>query len=55
MVALGNAPAGITKTHTLTYTKTARRSCNFDKLAELYPDAFDDCVDTSISQTLRIE
>ena len=45
---------GITKTHTLTLSKQSRRSCDFDALEDLYPEAYSDCIKTNISSVFKV-
>lgn len=52
---LGEAAQAITKAYTITLSRSARRKCDMDKLNELYPDVYKDCVSTSVSKILRIK
>lgn len=55
LVALGSAPEGVTKTHSVKIIHTNRRSVNYEKLENMYPDAFADCVSHTASKQLRID
>lgn len=52
---LGMSTQGLTKSHTIVLQTSARRSCDFDRLAEYYPQAYEECVSTNISTSLRIK
>jgi putative phage-type endonuclease len=55
MVALDKHTSGITKSHTLAITTQTRKSCDYDLLADMYPDAYKDCISQSVSTILRIK
>lgn len=52
---LGKSTQGLTQTHTFVLQATARRTCDFDALQELYPDAYAKCVATKVSNSLRVK
>ena len=54
-VLLGRSTQGLTQSHTINLGASARQSCNFDKLKELYPEAYNQCVVTNVTNSLRIK
>ncbi len=54
-IMLGRNTQALTKSHTLVLKSTTRRSCNFDKLAEEYPEAYEDCTAVTVSTSLDIK
>lgn len=52
---MGAYTQAVTSNHILTINHTARRSCNYDLLAERFPDAYEECIKHSSSTTLRIK
>ena len=52
---MGNSSQGITQGHTMVVRQTARRSCNFDKLMEEFPEAYRECIRASVSKSLGIK
>lgn len=54
MLKIGKSTQALTSTRILTIKKTTRRSCDLDKLRELYPQAYNDCVTMNTTTSLII-
>ena len=52
---LGKNTQAMTTTHTIVFSTSARRSCDFDKLMEKYPEVYKDCVTATLSNSLKIK
>ena len=51
----GKYASVLTKTHTINLQQSARRSCDMGLLQEQFPEAYDACVKTTVSRSLRIK
>lgn len=54
-VLLGRSTQGMTKTHLINLQFSTRRVCDFEKLQEAYPDAYNDCITVKTVSSLHIK
>ena len=54
LVAIGDAPGGVTPTHNITFTVRSRQSCNYDLLQMEFPAAYSQCVSLSSSKVMNV-
>ncbi len=54
-ILLGSSTQALTRTHTMVLQTSSRRNCDLDRLADEYPEAYEDCVTTNVSTQLNIK
>ena len=53
--AIGGATSAVTQTHTLQVVKNSKRTCDLLKLQQEFPTAYNECVSTTSSISLRVK
>ena len=54
MQRLTTSRSALTRTHAIELQRSSRRSCNWEALAAGYPEAYEKCVQTKVSVSLRV-